>query len=162
MLKLAFAAQCWFAAAIAGTASARADRPDVLKQARQVIDKSDAAFNAHDGRAMAALLDDSFFGAGPTVSGRHTELAEAKQHFEHVFSSSTGTVTRERLTLKGDDSGDVVWYLAEYTVTTRPPPGAMPTKRLLRESGVLVKRGGAWRFALLHATRPERDPGSAE
>ncbi len=124
--------------------------------AKAAIDKADEAFNAHDAKALAAMLDKSFFGEGPTLSAKFdTEEAMAK-HLEEMMAKG-GRLTREGLTVKTDEDGDTAWYIAEYVFIPKVPPGALPVHRKMRESGVLVKRGKEWKFAMTHMSVVQPD-----
>ncbi len=129
--------------------------------AMAALDKSDAAFNAHDPKAMTALYDKSFFGAGATVS--------KKLDYEGVVAEIASTVTRgghivrDSVTMRSDDDGSTAWYIADYTFVPQVPHGALPMRRKLRESGVLVKRGKEWKIVMTHMSmlQPDEDASPA-
>jgi len=141
----------------AGSAGAEAQKSkDAAKAATAAVDKSDEAFNAHDAKALAAMLDKTYFGEGPTVSAKFDSPEAMSTHLEGMLAKG-GRLTREGLTLKADDDGGSAWYVADYTFIPKVPPGALPVHRKLRESGVLVKRGKEWKFAMTHMSLVQPD-----
>jgi hypothetical protein len=127
-----------------------------VDKARAALDASDKAFNDHDLAAFLALLDKSYFAAGPTIGSRHEDLAAAKTDFEKEFARG-GRITRDAITLRSDDDGDVVWFIADYTYVPKVGPGVLPVHRKVRESGVLIKRGKDWKIAMWHTAFPAPD-----
>jgi hypothetical protein len=127
--------------------------------ATAAIDKADAAFNAHEA-TLGAMLDKSFFGAGPTVSAKLDSPEAMTEHLKAMLAKG-GHMSREGLTVKADDDGGAAWYVADYVFIPKVPPGALPVHRKLRESGVLVKRGKEWKFAMLHLSVVQPDPPGA-
>ena len=143
-----------FLVAAGGVAAAQKAK-EAPAGAMATLDKSDAAFNAHDPKAMLALFDKSFFGAGATVSSKldyDGVVAEI-----NMALTKGGHITRESVTMRGDEDGSTAWYIADYTFVPKVPPGALPMRRKLRESGVLVKRGKEWRFVMTHMSMVQLD-----
>jgi ketosteroid isomerase-like protein len=135
-----------------------------IAAATAVIDKTDAAYNAKDAEAMVALLDPSFIAEGPRLSNQVEDFETHKKSLAERLPKA-GRITRDAITLRADESGDVVWYIADYTVIMPAAPGQMPMQRKLRESGVVIKRGkGAkaqWKIGMWHASLPQPDPASS-
>ena len=127
--------------------------------AKAVIDKADQAFNAGDAKGLIALVDKSYFGEGPTVSAKF----DYEQFVEHITKmlAKGGHLAREGLTVKPDDDGGAAWYIADYLFVPKVPPGALPVRRKMRESGVLVKKGKDWKFVMTHMSmvQPDEDAG---
>src|SRR5207253_6484903 len=65
--------------------------------AKATLDKSDAAFNSGDAKALSAMLDSTFFGAGPFISARWPDVATAKVEIEKMVTAG-GRMTRDALT----------------------------------------------------------------
>jgi len=130
---------------------------DATAGARAAIDKADEAFNAHDAKALGAMLDKTFFSEGPTVSAKFDTAEAMKTHLEQMAAAG-GRMTRDGLTVKAEEDGDTAWYVADYTFIPKVPPGAMPVHRKMREAGVLVKRGKEWKFAMWHMSAVQPDP----
>ena len=139
----------------AGTAGAQKSK-DAAAGAKAALDKSDEAFNAHDAKALAAMLDKTFFGEGPTVSAKFDSPEAMATHLE-AMAAKGGHITREALTIKPDEDGNSAWYVADYTFVPKVPPGALPVHRKMRESGVLVKHGKEWKFAMTHMSLVQPD-----
>ncbi|MCA1663558.1 MAG: nuclear transport factor 2 family protein [Myxococcales bacterium] len=140
-----------------GTAGAEAQKAkDAAVGARAALDKADEAWNAHDAKALAAMLDKTFFGSGPTVSAKF-DTAEAMATHLEAMAAKGGRITRDALTIKPDEDGNSAWYIADYTFVPKVPPGALPVHRKLRESGVLVKRGKEWKIAMTHMSLVQQD-----
>ena len=141
----------------AATAGAEAQKAkDATAGAKAALDKADEAFNAHDAKALAAMLDKSFFGEGPTVSAKFDSPEAMATHLE-ALAAKGGHLTRDGLTLKPDDDGNSVWYVADYTFVPKVGPGVLPVHRKMRESGVLVKHGKEWKFAMTHMSIVQPD-----
>ena len=124
--------------------------------ARAAIDKADEAFNAHDAKALGAMLDKSYFGEGPTVSAKFDTPEAMSTHLEGLLAKG-GRLTREGLTVKPDEDGNSAWFIADYVFIPKVPPGALPVHRKMRESGVLVKHGKEWKFAMTHMSVVQPD-----
>ncbi|HWE29837.1 MAG TPA: hypothetical protein VHB97_17625, partial [Polyangia bacterium] len=73
-----------------------------------------------------------------------------------------GHITRDGLTIKADEDGDSAWYIADYTFVPKVPPGALPVHRKMRESGMLVKRGKEWKFAMTHMSLVQPDENAVQ
>jgi hypothetical protein len=133
-------------------------KPTAIAEATKTIDAGDAAFNAHDARAMIALLDDAYFSCGPRVSTCKTDPAEIRHGFEAGYQrgASVGvTATREKLLVDADPHGGFAWFVADYTFRFTGKDG--PVDRLVRETGALVRRGSSWRFVMLSNAWPLPD-----
>jgi hypothetical protein len=128
-----------------------------IEKARTVVDAADKAYNAQDVPALLALLDKSYFGAGPTVMAKQDDLAAAKIEFERELQRA-GTLKREGITLRGDEDGDTVWYIADYLYVPKVGPGVLPVRRKIRTSGIVVRRGKEWKIAMWHTQFPQQDP----
>jgi ketosteroid isomerase-like protein len=142
----------------AGAAGAQKGK-DAAAAAKAALDKSDEAFNAHDAKALAAMLDKTYFGAGPTVSAKY-DTPEAMSTMLEGMLAKGGHITREAVTIKPDEDGNSAWYVADYTFVPKVPPGALPVHRKMRESGVLVKHGKEWKFAMTHMSLVQLDEGA--
>lgn len=142
---------------VAGSAFAQAKGKDVAAAAKATVDKADALFNAHDAKALGALIDDSFFGEGPFVGAVFNDAASFRTHLEKLLAEG-GRITREDITIKPDVDGNSAWYIADYTFVPKVPPGALPVHRKLRESGVLMRHGKEWKFGMLHVSHVQLDP----
>ena len=136
-------------AGVAGAQGSKSKSAAAETAAKAAIDKADEAFNAHDAKALAAMLDKSYFGASPTMSGRYDSPEAMSAALEPMITQG-GRMTRGALTVKTDDDGDTAWYVADYTFIPKVGPGMLPMHRRMRESGVLVKRGKEWKFAMTH------------
>jgi len=136
---------------VAGVAFAQggSKAKDATAGATAAIDAADKAFNAHDAKALAAMVDKSFFGSGPTVSAKFDSPEAFTKHIEEMAAKG-GRLVREGLTVKPDEDGNSAWYIADYTFIPKVPPGALPVHRKMRESGVLVRHGKEWKFAMTH------------
>ena len=144
---------------VAGTATAQGTKTRsaaAVTAATAALDKADAAFNAHDAKALGAMLDKGYFGQGPTVSAKYDSPEAMTEHLTAMLAKG-GRLTREALTIKADDDGGTAWYIANYIFIPKVPPGALPVHRKMRESGVLVKRGKDWKFAMLHMSQVQQD-----
>ena len=115
--------------------------------AEKAIDKMDAAYNAHDGKTLAAMLDKGYIGAGPFVGTKVEGYEASKAHLESEMAAG-GRIQRQALTVKADDDGDTAWYIADYLYIPKVPPGALPMRKPMREAGVLVRRGKEWKLAM--------------
>jgi ketosteroid isomerase-like protein len=143
---------------VAAGGAARAQKSkEAPAGAMAALDKSDAAFNAHDTKAMTALYDKSFFGAGATV-GKKLDYEGIVAEIKNMLTRG-GRIVRESVTMRGDEDGDTAWYIADYTFVPQVPRGALPMRRKLRESGVLVKRGKEWKLVMTHMSmlQPDED-----
>ncbi len=142
---------------VAGVAFAQGTKgKDAAAAAKAALDKADEAFNAHDAKALAAMLDKSFFGEGPTVSAKFDSPEAMATHLEGLLAKG-GRLNREGLTIKADDDGDTAWYIADYVFVPKVGPGVLPVHRKMRESGVLVKHGKEWKFAMTHMSVVQPD-----
>ena len=141
----------------AGSAAAEKEKgKDAAAAAKAAIDKADEAFNAHDAKALGAMLDKSYFGEGPTVSAKFDSPEAMMTHLEGMLAKG-GRLIRDGLTIKPDEDGGSAWYIADYTFIPKVPPGALPVHRKMRESGVLMKRGKDWKFAMTHMSVVQPD-----
>ncbi len=134
---------------------------EVLAAARAVIDRGDDAFNRHDAGAMTALLDDDFVGTGARVGPPTEGRAAARAALEASFAraaESWAKVTRKALSMRADEQGDAVWFVADYDMERRSEEGGEPQHVALRESGVLRRHADGYRFAMLDSSRPEPEP----
>jgi len=131
---------------------------DAVAAATATIDKLDAAFNAGDAKAFVALIDKSYFGGGPTPSVK-LDYAGMVDHVTKMIAKG-GRFIREEVTVHADDDGGAAWYIADYVFVPKVPPGALPVRRKMRESGVLVKHGKEWKLAMSHlsALQPDEQP----
>jgi ketosteroid isomerase-like protein len=146
----------------AGTAGAEAQKSkDAAAAAKAAVDEADKAFNAHDAKALTAMLDKSYFGEGPTVSARFDSPEAMATHLEGMMAKG-GRLGRDGLTIKADDDGGTAWYIADYTFIPKVPPGALPVHRRMRESGVLVRHGKEWKFAMTHMSLVQPDESAAQ
>lgn len=126
---------------------------------RLTMDKADEAINRGDAKALLATFDKSFFYGGATMSGRTNDLETAKADIDKMFANGPiGRLTRGDTLIHVDDTGDAAWYIAEYLMVPKVGPGMLPVHRKLRESGVLVKRGKDWKFAMVHQSQLQPDP----
>lgn len=150
----------WIAVVVGLAAHAHAhaaDRkpPEVTAQARAFLDRADAAYNAHDLRALYGMIDPAFIGGGPSTSDHWAGPVEVRRALERDLGKGL-TLKRDSLAVQADESGNVVWYLAEYTLTV-PQKGSTAMHVPVRESGALVKRADGWKFAMIHLSSPEPD-----
>lgn len=144
---------------VAGAAQADKDKDkakDAAAAAKAAIDKADEAYNAHDAKAIGAMLDKSFFGEGPTLSAKFDTPETMIEHLTTMLAKG-GRLTRNALTVKADDDGGTAWYIADYLFIPKVPPGALPVRRPMREAGVLVKRGKEWKFTMWHMSMVQPD-----
>jgi hypothetical protein len=127
--------------------------------ARLALDKADEAFNKGDARALVALFDKGFFYGGANISGRTNDAETAKSDMEKMFANGPiGKLTRGDTLVHVDETGDAAWYIAEYMFVPKVGPGVLPVHRKLRESGVLLKHGKDWKFAMVHQSQLQPDP----
>jgi ketosteroid isomerase-like protein len=127
--------------------------------ARLALDKADEAVNKGDAKALIAMFDKTFFYGGATISGRTPDVQTASADVEKMFANGPiGRLTRGDTTIHVDETGDAAWYIAEYLLVPKVGPGVLPVRRKLRESGVLVKRGKDWKFAMVHQSQVQLDP----
>lgn len=141
----------------AGTAGAEKEKvKEAAAAAKAALDKADEAFNAHDAKALVAMLDKSYFGGGSTVSAKYDSPEAMATQLEAMLAKG-GRITRDGVIFKADDDGGSAWYVADYTFVPKVPPGALPVHRRLRESGVLVRRGKEWKFAMTHLSLVQLD-----
>jgi hypothetical protein len=159
MRMLAILALLGMPVAASGGEDARA----AVAEATKAIDAGDAAFNAHDAKAMIALLDVTYFSCGPRASTCINDAGGIRRGLESGFQRGAAMgvhAVRDKLQISVDDSGSFAWFIADYTfhVANRRKG---PTDRLVRESGALVKRGGQWRFVMLHNAWPLPDEPAA-
>ena len=88
-----------------------------------------------------------------TVAALFLTAASTLQARPIKFPSDTPTFTitlPTGWTSKPDEDGNSAWYIADYTFIPKVPPGALPVHRKMRESGVLVRHGKEWKFAMTH------------
>jgi hypothetical protein len=142
---------------VAGSAFAQPKAKDPAAAAKAAIDKADELFNAHDAKALGAMIDDSFFGEGPFIGAVFNDAASFRTHIEKMLAEG-GRETREDITIRPDPDGNSAWFIADYTFVPKVPPGALPIHRKIRESGALVRRGKEWKFAMLHVSHVQPDP----
>ena len=142
----------------AGSAAAEHEKgsKDAAAAAKAAIDKADELFNKGDAKGLGAMLDKSYFGEGPTVSAKFDSPEAMTTHLEGMLAKG-GHLIRDGLTIKPDEDGGSAWYIADYTFIPKVPPGALPVRRKMRESGVLVKRGKEWKFAMTHMSMVQPD-----
>jgi ketosteroid isomerase-like protein len=125
---------------------------------RLMLDKADEAFNHGDAKALIANFDKGFFFGGATLSTRQ-DVEAAKADVEKMFANGpTAKITRGDTTIHVDETGDSAWYIAEYVLVPKVGPGVLPVHRKMRESGVLVKHGKDWKFAMVHLSQVQPDP----
>jgi ketosteroid isomerase-like protein len=144
---------------VAGTAWAKPGKGgghDATAAATAALDKFEAAWNAHDAKAACAFLDKGFFGAGSTVSSKQPDVEAGRAQLEKDAAAG-GRITRDALTIKGDESGDTAWWIGDYTFVPKVPPGALPVRRKMRASGVLVRHAGNWTIAMMHISAVQPD-----
>jgi hypothetical protein len=147
---------------LAGAAQADKDKPkDAAAAAKATLDKADEAFNKQDAKGLTAMLDKTYFGGGPTNSSKFDSPETMGVHFAEMLAHG-GHLTRNAVTIKADEDGGTAWYIAEYLFVPKVGPGVLPVRRPMRESGVLVKRGKDWKFAMLHMSQLQPDPPPAE
>ncbi|MCU1282827.1 MAG: SnoaL-like domain [bacterium] len=157
MRNVTFAVVLLVVAGGAGAAQADKDKAkDAATAAKAAIDKSDEAFNAHDAKALGAMLDKSYFGEGPTISAKFDSPEPMIAHLTEMLAKG-GRLMRDGLTVKADEDGGTAWYIADYVFIPKVPPGALPVRRPMRESGVLVKRGKEWKFVMTHMSMVQAD-----
>jgi len=143
---------------VGGVAGAQGPKAkDAVAGAKAALDKADEAFNAHDAKAMAAMLDKSYFGVGPFISAKQPDVEAARAAIEQQAAAG-GHLTRDGLTLKTDEDGDTAWYIADYTFVPKVPPGVLAIHRKLREAGVLVRHGKEWKLAMRGVSWVQPDP----
>lgn len=148
-----------FALVLLVAAAAQADKDkakDAAAAARAALDKADELFNAHDAKGLGAMLDKSYFGGGAEMSNKY-DSPEAMTERMTAMLAKGGHLTRNALVIKADDDGGSAWYIAEYVFIPKVGPGVLPVRRPMRESGVLVKRGKEWKFAMTHMSMPQPD-----
>lgn len=147
--------------AVAGTggvAQAEKDKAkDAAIAAKAAIDKADELFNAGDVKGLGAMTDKGYFGEGPTTSAKFDSPEAMVQHLTEMLAKG-GRLTRNGLTVKADEDGGSAWYIADYVFVPKVGPGVLPVRRPMRESGVLVKRGKEWKFAMTHMSMVQPDP----
>ncbi|HEY6461209.1 MAG TPA: MBL fold metallo-hydrolase, partial [Polyangiaceae bacterium] len=134
---------------------------DVLAAATAVINRGDDAFNRHDAPAMNALLDDDYVGSGVRVGSLTEGRAAAEAAIAAAYAHEADVeafATRKSLTMHTDADGDAVWFVAVYDLEHRAEKGGPTAHEPLRETGVLRRRGTAYRFALIDSSTPR--PGS--
>jgi hypothetical protein len=147
---------------VAGAAQAEKDKAkDAAASAKAAIDKADELFNAHDAKALGAMIDKSYFGEGATLSAKY-DSPEAVIEMLTAMLAKGGRLVREGLTVKADDDGGTAWYIADYLFIPKVPPGALPVRRPMRESGVLMKRGKDWKFVMTHMSMVQADEKAPE
>jgi hypothetical protein len=143
----------------AGSAIADKDKKSAaIADATKTIDAGDAAFNAHDAKAMIALLDAGYFSCAARVSTCTGDADEIRRGFEAGYeraAKASAKATRDKLLIGADDTGTIVWFIADYTFHFDAKDGA--SERKVRESGTLVKHGKLWRFVMLHSAWPAPD-----
>jgi uncharacterized protein (TIGR02246 family) len=119
-----------------------------------VIDRGDDAANRHDAEAMISLLDDDVLlsgsRTGPVVDGPEAARAAITANYARSAAAASHT-TRTALVMRPDPTGTVVWFIADYDIERRPEGGGAVERRSVRESGVLARRNGGWRFTMLHS-----------
>jgi hypothetical protein len=140
------------------SAYAEKDKPeDAAEAAKIALGRADEAFNTHDAKAFLTLFDKDLVAWGPTVTAKYEGLPSWKEHIEKMLADG-GRITRSATVAKSDADGNTVWYVADYTFVPKVPPGALPVRRPMRESGVLVRRGKDWKFAFVHLSFVQPDP----
>jgi hypothetical protein len=143
---------------VAGVASAQGSKSkSAAEAAKATIDKADELFNAQNTKGLAALFDKSYFGAGAAVSDKYDSPEAVTSMLEQMLTKGGGHLNREGLTIKADDDGDTAWYIADYVFIPKVGPGMLPVHRKLRESGVLVRRGKEWKYAMTHTSVVQPD-----
>ena len=142
---------------VAGAAQADKDKAkDAAAAAKAAIDKADEAYNAHDAKALGAMLDKSYFGEGPSLSAKYDSPEKMVDHLTTMLAKG-GRLMRDAIVIKADDDGGTAWYIADYIFIPKVPPGALPVRRPMRESGVLIKHGKEWKFAMTHMSMVQPD-----
>jgi ketosteroid isomerase-like protein len=130
---------------------------DAAAAAKATLDKFDEAWNAHDAKAAAAFLDKSFFGAGPFASAKMTDIEAGKAQLEKDAASGA-RIMRNGIVIKADESGDTAWFIGDYMFSPKVPPGALPVRRPMRVTGVLVHRGKDWKISMVNMSSVTPDP----
>lgn len=120
---------------VAGVAAAQGSKSKAaVEGAKAAIDKADELFNAQNAKGLAAMFDKSYFGAGSAVSDKYDSPEAVTKTLDEMLAKG-GHLNREALTLKPDDDGNSVWYIADYVFIPKVGPGMLPVHRKLRESG---------------------------
>ena len=132
---------------------------DAAAAAKAALDKFDEAWNAHDAKAAQAFLDKSFFGVGPSASAKMVDLEAGKVQLEKDAASG-GRTTRTGIVIKADDSGDTAWFIGDYMFSPKVPPGALPVRRPMRVTGVMVHRGKDWKLSMVNISSVAPEPGA--
>jgi uncharacterized protein (TIGR02246 family) len=139
---------------VSASASAGVAIPFDPHEVEAVIDRGDDAANRHDAEAMLSLLDDDVLlagsRAGPVVDGPEGARAAVTANYARSAAASSHT-TRTALVMRPDATGTVVWFIADYDVERKSEGGGAVERRSVRESGVLARRNGGWRFTMLHS-----------
>jgi 7,8-dihydropterin-6-yl-methyl-4-(beta-D-ribofuranosyl)aminobenzene 5'-phosphate synthase len=135
----------------------------VLAAATAVINRGDDAFNRHDAAAMIALLDDDYVGSGVRTGSLTEGRAAAEAALTAAYAHEADVeafATRKSLSMHADADGDAVWFVAEYDLEHHADKGGPTAHEPRRETGVLRRRGNAYRFAMLDASAPRPGPES--
>lgn len=115
-------------------------------EAQKALDKMDELYNAHDAKGLIAMLDKNVVGGGPYLGSKLEDYESMKTTIEQMAAAG-GHLARQNVVFKVDEDGDTAWYVADYLMIPKVPPGALPVRRPMRESGVLVRHGREWRLA---------------
>ena len=148
------------AVVLLAVASASAETPagkDAGASAKAALAKLDEAYNAHDAKAFEAMLDPGFVMAGPYISSQPEDVDAAKADLEKQLAGGR-RMTRESTNLKTDHDGDTAWFVSESIFVPKVPPGALPVRRHMHQTGVLVRHGKDWKLALLSMSILQLDP----
>ena len=130
---------------------------EAAASAKAALDKFDEAWNAHDAKTTAAFLDKSFVGFGPFASAKMVDIDAGKAQLEKDAASGARMV-RNSLVIKADDDGGTAWYIGDYMFSPKVPPGALPVRRPMRVSGVMVHRGKDWKLSMVNISSVQPDP----
>jgi hypothetical protein len=158
MRKLTFVTLMLLALPAVAAEDEKGKHGDVAAAVKAALDKADDAFNTGNAKALTAMFDKGFFYGGAYMTGR-MDLEAAKADLEKSFANGPiGRLTRGDTTIHVDETGDAAWYIAEYLMVPKVGPGQLPVHRKMRESGVLLKHGKEWKFAMVHVSQLQPDP----
>jgi hypothetical protein len=117
-----------------------------------LLDRLSARMRARDPAIIELFADDD---TTLLVGSEPDEIARGRAAIGTLFATifaSTSAVHWEWTTVDATGVADLAWFFAEGSVVIA---GAEETVwRAYRLGGVLIRHGGAWRFAQFHGSEP--------
>ncbi|MGH7778899.1 MAG: YybH family protein [Candidatus Binataceae bacterium] len=124
---------------------------DPASEAEPVFDAFAKSYAACDVPAMLALYEDNAVLVWP----RQDEMAIGKAAIEKVFKENCNASSKQSVSVVSSEARsagkDLIIHFGQLDGTTTGPDGK-PVTRRIRDTELLHKSGGKWRYVLDHAS----------